>query len=224
MTSNGINNGVVTMPTATMGTMNDTEPEVEGPSSPPSTAESNDNVRVSEPKAPDRVVGAIPPQPPTEVRSLAVVIRAYARHHVRSLMFKRLADVALQEFRGLDGRPPTKLFRMPNGAKFQVDPDDSLELCMDLHELANEERLKMAEIRDAAVHVDAAAVDIPPVPYVPSVPAEDDGDAVDNPGLRVAAGSLGTKSSANGTTAVRPPPTPKATEWEQAVGVSSPPK
>jgi hypothetical protein len=205
--------GAVTMHATKTGPMNDTTREVEP--SRPSKPGVNGHEQVPEGEGGPGVAEEVPRQQPTAVRSLGVVIRAYARHHVRSLMFRRLGDLALQEFRGVEGRPPTKLFRMPDGSKFQVDPDDSLEVSMDLYGLANEERLRMNEIREAAVHIDPVAVDIPAVPYVPSVPDSPDADAVDNPAVRVATASPVPKAVANGVARAKPV---KPDEWEKAVG------
>jgi hypothetical protein len=63
--------------------------------------------------------------PPIATRSLTVVLRALGRHHSRALMLERLAYVAMEEFLGLEGRPPTKLLKLPNGAKFTVESDDA---------------------------------------------------------------------------------------------------
>jgi hypothetical protein len=211
-----MNKGNVRTPAAASGAGSQMEANASAASS-PLKPETSDKERAPEREEKPEVAGPGPQR--TEMRSLGVVIRAYARHHVRSLMFKRLADLALQEFRGVEGHPPTKLFRMPDGSRFQVDPDDSLEVSMDLYSLANEERLRMNEIREAAVHIAPAAVDIPAVPYVPSVPAEDDGDAVDNPAFKVVTASPVPKHVANGVARAAKPATPD--EWTQAVGASN---
>jgi hypothetical protein len=91
--------------------------------------------------------GELSSQEPVATRSLTVVLRALGRHHSRALMLERLAYVAMEEFLGIEGRPPTKLLKLPNGAKFTVESDDALELNMELSRMALEERSSCSRSR-----------------------------------------------------------------------------
>jgi hypothetical protein len=150
------------------------------PAAPRSSGETGP-VSPAEPRSAD--AGEMP-LPPTSTRSLAVVLRALARHQARSTMLERLAEVALEEFYGAEGRPPTKLLRLPNGLRYAIEPDDSLELHLELLRSAGEERFQMQAIHAAAVQIAPEAVDIPSVPYVAGVsgPPDEYASAVDNPG------------------------------------------
>ena len=153
---------------------------------------------------------------PVETRSLRVVLRAVERHQSRSLMLTRLAHVVLEEFHGTEGRPPSKLVRLPNGIRYAVEPDDSQELYLELLRMAGEERAQLVEIHQAAVQIAPTAVDIPAPLHASGTPAPPDEPAstVDNPAHRVAASSSGP------TNGVRRRAQAKPDEWEQAVGAN----
>jgi hypothetical protein len=155
---------------------------------------------------------------PTETRSLTVVLRACGRHQSRALMLTRLAQVAMEEFLGNEGRPPTKLLQLPNGARFQVEPDDALELHMDLIRMSLEDRYKLQLIERAGVQVDPNAVDIKPVASAVGVPGPADECVVDNPRSRAA--SQGGVAKGSPSSHARPAPPVTRDEFERAVGVT----
>jgi hypothetical protein len=133
-------------------------------------------------------------------------------------MLTRLAQVAMEEFLGNEGRPPTKLLQLPNGARFQVEPDDALELHMDLIRMSLEDRYKLQLIERAGVQVDPNAVDIKPVASATGVPGPADECVVDNPRSRAASESAVGKGSP--TSHVRSVPPMTRDEFERAVGVT----
>ena len=157
-------------------------------------------------------------EPPIATRSLTVVLRALARHHSRALMLERLAYVAMEEFLGLEGRPPTKLLKLPNGAKFTVESDDALELNMELARMALEERFKLQQIEAAGVRVDPAAVDIVPRVAPTGIPGPADECMVDNPRHKAASPTVATKKGMTGAGQAA-----SADEWDKIMGVASAP-
>jgi hypothetical protein len=134
-------------------------------------------------------------------------------------MLTRLAQVAMEEFLGNEGRPPTKLLQLPNGARFQVEPDDALELHMDLLRMSLEDRYMLQLIERAGVQVDPNAVDIKPVASATGVPGPADECVVDNPRSRAASQGGVAKGGMNGH--ARPAPSVTADEFHRAVGVTS---
>jgi len=158
---------------------------------------------------------------PMATRSLAVVLRAVERHQARAIMLKYLADVALEAFHGLEGRPPTKLVRLPNGIRFAVEPDDAVELHLELARMASEERSQLVTIHQAAVQIEPSAVDLPATPYIPgTAPPDDPASTVDNPAIRTATASSIPRGAVAGGSG-RPGAPAKPDEWGQAVGASN---
>jgi hypothetical protein len=162
--------------------------------------------------------GELSSQEPVATRSLTVVLRALGRHHSRALMLERLAYVAMEEFLGMEGRPPTKLLKLPNGAKFTVESDDALELNIELSRMALEERFKLQQIEAAGVHVNPSAVDI----VARSAPTGVAGPAgecmVDNPRHKAASPTVATKRGMTGAGQAG-----SADEWDKVMGVAAAP-
>jgi hypothetical protein len=158
---------------------------------------------------------------PTETRSLTTVLRALARRQSRSLMLARVAHVVMEEFLGFEGRPPTKLLQLPNGARCTVEPDDALELHMDLLRMGLEERHRMQMIEAAAVQVDPNAVDIKPSLVPIGVPGPAGECVADNPRSKAASPTVASKAGIHGAVGTaRPGPAVTADEFERAVGAA----
>jgi hypothetical protein len=159
---------------------------------------------------------------PTETRSLTTVLRALTRHQSRALMLARLAHVVMEEFLGCEGRPPTKVLQLQNGARFTVDPDDALELQMDLTRMSLEERHKLQMIERAGVQVDPNAVDIKASFSPVGVPGPAGECVVDNPRGKAASPTV-LKDGMNGPVRTARAGQPVSSdEFARAVGVAGP--
>lgn len=178
-----------------------TGPMMNGSGAEPCSAPSKPSKKNKDQKNVGRDEVASPPsseEKPVETRSLRVVLRALERHQSRSLMLTRLAHVVLEEFHGTEDRPPTKQIQLPNGLKYTVEPDDSIELHLELLRLAGEERSQLVAIHEAAVQIAPSAVDLPATPYVPgTVPPAEPACTVENPAHRVATASPLPRGVAN---------------------------
>jgi hypothetical protein len=120
----------------------------------------------------------------TATRSLQVVRRAINRAQAKALMLEHLSRAVAIDFRGTDFAPPRLLVRVPGGGAFAVEPDDVIDLELELLGLAASERSKIARILSAGVTVDPGDVDIGPGVAVSLPRPPDDESPVDNPEFR----------------------------------------
>jgi hypothetical protein len=133
-------------------------------------------------------------------------------------MLERLAHVAMEEFLGLEGRAPTKLLKLPNGAKFTVEVDDAIELNMDLSRMALEERYRMQQIEAAGVPIDPAAVDVVASVAPTGTPGPPDECMVDNPRHKAGSSAVTAKKGMTGAKQAG-----VADEWDKVMGGASAP-